>query len=188
MRLAYADPPYIGQAVRHYRDHPDFAGEVDHAKLIESLVATYDGWALSASSNSLRYLLPLCPAKVRVAAWCKTWAANRPRTGSRYSWEPVIFWMARRSFRAVTNDSMTLAPQMGSALVGQKPPEVCRWVFHLLGAEPGDTLDDLFPGSGAVGRAWEKFQSQAAMIFEERYCEIAVQRLAQGVLPLEASG
>ncbi|WP_291413320.1 hypothetical protein, partial [Actinophytocola sp.] len=27
----------------------------------------------------------------------------------------------------------------------------------LLGATPGDTLDDLFPGSGAVTRAWHTF-------------------------------
>jgi hypothetical protein len=31
---------------------------------------------------------------------------------------------------------------------------VCRWIFDLLGAAPGDILDDLFPfpGSGAVTR------------------------------------
>ena len=39
-------------------------------------------------------------------------------------------------------------------VIGAKPAAVCRWIFDLLGAEPGDTLDDLFPGSGAVSRAW----------------------------------
>ena len=29
MKIAYADPPYIGCA-HLYRDHPDYAGEVDH--------------------------------------------------------------------------------------------------------------------------------------------------------------
>jgi hypothetical protein len=29
-----------------------------------------------------------------------------------------------------------------------------RWIFDLLGAESDDTLDDLFPGTGAVGAAW----------------------------------
>lgn len=37
MRFAYADPPYPGQAAKHYRDHPDYAGEVDHAAPIASL-------------------------------------------------------------------------------------------------------------------------------------------------------
>jgi len=36
---------------------------------------------------------------------------------------------------------------------------VCRWIFTLLGAAPGDTLDDLFPGSGSVRRAWAAFTS-----------------------------
>ena len=39
-------------------------------------------------------------------------------------------------------------------VIGAKPAAVCRWIFDLLGAGPGDTLDDLFPGSGAISRAW----------------------------------
>ena len=45
-------------------------------------------------------------------------------------------------------------------VVGAKPAAVCRWIFQLLGAGPGDTLDDLFPGSGAVGRAWAAYTGQ----------------------------
>ena len=42
-------------------------------------------------------------------------------------------------------------------MIGAKPAAVCRWIFNLLGAAPGDMLDDLFPGSGTVGRAWAAF-------------------------------
>ncbi len=67
MRFSYADPPYLGQAAKHYADQPDYAGEVDHAELIERLCRDYpDGWALSCSSPSLKVLLPLCPDDVRV--------------------------------------------------------------------------------------------------------------------------
>jgi len=38
-------------------------------------------------------------------------------------------------------------------VIGAKPAVVCRWIFTLLGAAPGDIPDDLFPGSGAVSRA-----------------------------------
>lgn len=31
LRLAYADPPYPNRSARHYRNHQDYAGEVDHA-------------------------------------------------------------------------------------------------------------------------------------------------------------
>ena len=41
-------------------------------------------------------------------------------------------------------------------VIGAKPAAVCRWIFTLLGAAPGDTLDDLFPrvrgGRPGLGR------------------------------------
>jgi len=46
------------------------------------------------------------------------------------------------------------------ALVGMKPAAFCEWMFRLLGAAAGDELIDLFPGSGAVGRAWLIYTSQ----------------------------
>ena len=55
MRLAYADPPYVGQAKKHYSHDPKCA-EVDHAALFRQL-SEYDGWALSLSSPSLGFLL-----------------------------------------------------------------------------------------------------------------------------------
>jgi DNA modification methylase len=45
-------------------------------------------------------------------------------------------------------------------VIGAKPAAFCRWVFELLGAAPGDVLEDLFPGSGAVGRAWQVYASR----------------------------
>ncbi len=45
-------------------------------------------------------------------------------------------------------------------VIGAKPAAACRWIFTLLGAAPGDTPDDLFPGSGAVGRAFAAFTRQ----------------------------
>ena len=164
MRLAYADPPYVGLAKKRYGDHPDYAGEVDHEALIADLVG-YDGWALSASAASLRFLMPLCPSEVRVAAWCKTWAASRPGVGARPAWEPVIFRAARKSAHNEVWDWLACAPQMKSAIVGQKPPQFCRWLFRLLGAAQEDSLADLFPGSGAVARQWLKFQSQGELPF-----------------------
>lgn len=42
-------------------------------------------------------------------------------------------------------------------VIGAKPAAFCRWMFDLIGATPTDTLDDLFPGSGIVGRTWDAF-------------------------------
>lgn len=162
LRLAYADPPYPGKA-HLYRGHPDYAGEVDHAALIRRL-STYDGWALSTSAAALPVVLALCPPGVRVAAWHR---GERPNT-SRWplnAWEPVI-WCGGRPLdpshvdgRRVDSLVHGVAPMttLPGRVIGAKPAAFCRWVFDLLGAAPGDTLDDLFPGSGAVARAWHTY-------------------------------
>lgn len=55
MRLAYADPPYIGQARRHYANDPSGvpAEEVDHEALLD-LLQGYDGWARGAGDAGNR--------------------------------------------------------------------------------------------------------------------------------------
>jgi hypothetical protein len=160
LRLAYADPPYPGKA-RLYRDHPDYGGEVDHAELIERL-AGYDGWALSTSAAALPAVLGLCPPGVRVAAWHKGERVAR----SRYplsAWEPVLYHGGRQLPGPRRADSIacgvTPVSTVPGHVIGAKPAAVCRWIFTLLGAAPGDTLDDLYPGSGAVCRAWAAYTS-----------------------------
>jgi len=166
LRLAYADPPYPGTAWM-YRGHPDYAGEVDHAALIARLTA-YDGWALSTSAAALPAVLALCPPGARVAAWHR---GERPAP-SRWplnAWEPVIYHGGRPADPSRLQDTLHarrvdslvhgIAPMttLPGRVIGTKPAAFCRWVFTLLGAAPGDTLDDLFPGSGAVTRAWAAY-------------------------------
>lgn len=45
---------------------------------------------------------------------------------------------------------------------GAKPERFCFWVFEGLNLTPEDEFHDLFPGSGAVGEAWEKWKNRAA--------------------------
>jgi hypothetical protein len=158
LRLAYADPPYPGNAGL-YRTHPDYGGEVNHARLIGRLAA-YDGWALSTSAEALPSVLALCPRGVRVAAWHR---GERPAPGRRplYAWEPVIHFGGRQLSRNPGDprrvDSIVCGVAALTTLPGRvpgtKPAAVCRWIFGLLGG----TLDDLFPGSGAVTRAWAAY-------------------------------
>ncbi|HZD15681.1 MAG TPA: hypothetical protein VE196_11290, partial [Pseudonocardiaceae bacterium] len=88
LQLAYADPPYPGNA-HLYRHHPDYAGEVDHTTLLARL-AHYDGWALSTSAAALPAVLGICPAGVRVAAWHRGERAV-PSRWPLHGWEPVIY-------------------------------------------------------------------------------------------------
>lgn len=180
LRLAYADPPYPGLSKRYYSGHPDYAGEVDHADLIRRL-STYDGWALSTSARALPDVLALCPPGVRVAAWVRGERPTRS-AGPLNAWEPVIYWGGRRIMPADVSpadttrrdrprDVSSIEGRRVDALVhgsrprltdtnrviGAKPARFCRWVFDLLGAEPQDSFDDLFAGSGGVARAWDVF-------------------------------
>jgi DNA modification methylase len=36
-------------------------------------------------------------------------------------------------------------------LVGAKPESVCRWILDLLNVQSGDTVIDLYPGTGIMG-------------------------------------
>ena len=166
MRFAYADPPYIGQAKKHYSK---FGGsEVDHEKLILEL-EHYDGWALSCSSPTLQQILALCPHDVRIAAWVKPFCAFKKGVNPAYAWEPVIWKSAQKR----SNEQMFARDWIAASITmhtniqteegeaefhGRKPLTFCYWLFELLNIQPGDTFDDLFPGTRAVSKAFEQWQ------------------------------
>jgi DNA modification methylase len=63
----------------------------------------------------------------------------------------------------------------------EKPIALIRWCLHML--PDAETVLDPFAGSGTTGVAC-KLEGRNAVLIEanERYCEIAAERLAQGVL------
>lgn len=180
LRFAYADPPYLGRAEYYRAHHPDamiWDRPETHQALVARLQAEYPaGWALSLSERSLRTILPMCPPEARTAAWC----TDRPRYAGkavpvRKHFEPVIFCGGRgyadtgnrTADFIITKQEPLPAGQpryemkktdlrSGQTFVGRKPAAFALWVLELLGWLPGDTIDDLFPGSGAMQAAWEK--------------------------------
>jgi DNA modification methylase len=167
MRFAYADPPYPGQSAALYGDHPDFAGEIDHAQLLAELDTRWpDGWALSTSAVALAEVLALCPPGVRVAAWYKSNSPPIRSTGRWiWTWEPVIVRGGRLAAPGRVRDALYAGVPARSAkqIPGQKPEAFTRWMLELLGAQPGDTVDDLFSGSGAVQRVLHAWQAQGSL-------------------------
>lgn len=158
MRVAYADPPYPGCSGL-YKGHKDYAGEVDHAKLAQEL-SLYDGWVLHTSSVALRQVLPLFP-EARLMVWVKPFAAFKKNVSVAYAWEPVLVKACRKpvvSGRLVMRDWVSESITMKRGLTGAKPEAVCFWAFEMCGLEPTDDLHDLYPGTGAVTRAWEKWK------------------------------
>lgn len=165
MRFCYADPPYPGMSHK-YKGHDDYGGEVDHEELVHNLLRDFPaGWALSTSARATRDILGLYPEETRLCIF-----VNGPRVVE--SWEPlrayetVLLYGGRRRAEPVVEDLSDVLvwggrqPSHPGALEGMKPAIFADWVFRLLGAHQGDELVDLFPGSGAIGRAWDIFQSR----------------------------
>ncbi len=163
-RLCVADPPFPGMSRKYYRDEPTFAGEVDHARLLEQLTTGgYDGWALFTSPKALRDVLSLVPRGVepRVCTWLKTHCQPKGR-GIVCISESVIVVPARQRFPGVPDAIRTAVARGGdSSLMGRKPLKVVQWTFGLLGASHVDSLDDLFPGSGVFGRCFDELRRSA---------------------------
>lgn len=165
MRIGYADPPYPGMAAKHYSEHTDFAGEVDHRELLKRLDAEYDGWALHTSSVALPQILAYATElglTYRINAWVKPWASFKRNVPVGYAWEPVLIHPARKpvvSGRITPlRDYIAEGMTMKRGLTGAKPEKVCHWIFETLAARPNDELDDIFPGSGAVSAAWASWR------------------------------
>ncbi len=163
MRFAYADPPYLGCGKKHYSQHHADAADCDdpewHRALIHRLSDEYPhGWALSCGSNNLHTILPMCPSNVRVAAWVKPFAAFKPNVNPAYAWEPVIFTGGRKRTRKddTVRDWHSENITLRKGLTGAKPAGFSLWILQLLNvrADLGDTIDDLFPGTGGVLAAW----------------------------------
>ena len=183
MRFCYADPPYIGFAGK-YKDRPDYAGEVDHKKLLDRLHDEFpDGWALSSHARGLWDLLPIIPKdwNCRIAVWCKPFGAIGAFGTPQHCWEPVIFLGGRKRKRGenfsrdfvIANSCYAMPGHKGANkkttrrphFPGIKPDEFCYWIFELLNMQPGDELVDLFPGTGRVMRAWKIYQEAGISLF-----------------------
>lgn len=179
MKFAYADPPYIGNAKRHYSHDPNCA-EVDHAALIARLESDYDGWALSCKSNAkeLAWLISLCKQDVRLGAWVKPFCSFKPNVNPAYAWEPIIFYSPVKRARTdlTVRDWVSANITLQKGVSGAKPIGFSLWLFEVLGMARDDQFHDLFYGSGAVSAAWRSWRAQGALNLPERETEMQTNR------------
>jgi hypothetical protein len=106
----------------------------------------------------------MCPVEIYVAVWRRQHRPTRSRRALS-AWEPLLVYGGRDLQTEQPQDVLDHLDYRGryasfpGALVGMKPPQFAVWMFSLLGAQVGDELTDLFPGSGAIGRAWALYTS-----------------------------
>lgn len=183
IRIGYADPPYFGCCRLYEHQHPEgprpFDGkcwdELDtHEWLIAWLHAEFpDGWAMSATSGSLREILPLCPPEVRVGAWVKPFHAYKKGVRPAYSWEPLIYTGGRQLAVAPPKGGQATTPKdhvsanivLRKGFTGAKPEGFSFWLFNLMGLTRHDEFVDIFDGSGVVTEAWGRWRDVNVLDF-----------------------
>jgi hypothetical protein len=111
-------------------------------------------------------MLNFCPEDVRVAAWVKPFAVFKPNVNPAYAWEPVI-WRGGRARRQrsepTVRDWVSAEIALKKGLTGAKPPAFVWWLFALMGLRGNDTVIDIYPGTGVVGREWARFKRQQTL-------------------------
>lgn len=197
MRLAIADPPYLGRAHRWYgqgRGHSAGRGRADihpeanrwddpqaHVELLAHLRENYDGWAVSLPADCLPIYLAHAGPDVRVAAWTRP---NAIPSGTRIRavWEPVVVLVppdrSAHGTGAACEDALTAGVPRGG-WAGRKPAAWTHWILAMLGYDPHvDNVSDLFPGSGGVAEAVASYDPAPVLAGRTRWASPATaQRL-----------
>lgn len=170
MKFAYADPPYLGCGKKLYGSMHAQAADWDrpetHQQLINQLCDEFpDGWAMSIHSPSLKTILPMCPDDCRVMAWVKPFAVFKANVTVAYAWEPVIVRGGRKRPRTMptVRDWVSEVITLKKGCPGAKPEGFCFWIFDVLNMNRDDEFQDLFPGSGSVMKAWDKWKTQTPL-------------------------
>lgn len=76
--------------------------------------------------------------------------------GLHNCWEPLIIVGGRQLQPGIRDWLSALPARRGGDLIGRKPIAFCAWLFDCLGMQPGDELEDWFPGTGIVGTTWRE--------------------------------
>ena len=164
LKIAYADPPYMGCAHRYPEKK-----EVDHQELINELMAKYDRWALSCHTPSLQKILAMCPQtkKIRVMSWVKPYAIIFPTLYVQYQWEPVIVYNAYirkcNKKNPAIRDWIKAKANQETGMIGSKPKNFCIWLYQVLGITKEDEFFDLYPGSGALTKYLKEYLSDESL-------------------------
>lgn len=110
------------------------------------------------------------------------------KTCLKRSWE-LIQVARNKPLNGVRSESVLkcpMVPEDTTLHIAAKPVELLVWLIEKF-ADESDVILDPFMGSGTTLVAAKLLGRRAIGIeIEERYCEIAARRLAQGVLPLHA--
>ena len=173
--LVLTDPPYgVGYEYHGYKDTPENFQEIILPRLIQTILL-----APAAVFMSMLNMQKLPPFRW-VACWYKPGSTRRNKVNGWSIWEPIFLYGDGWRF---ANDAKRLPDcvnhDKGNIHTCPKPKNLMVW---LIKHHKGDTVLDPFMGSGTTLVAAKELGRKAIGIeIEEKYCEIAVDRLRQGV-------
>lgn len=177
------DPPY-GVGVAEWDQEADWRWAEHAARLLTEPGHLFCFWSVSGLRE-----FPDIPGLdyERVIVWSKPMTRSSQRGNATWHWEP-IFWFKRGKAQLTecVSDVLTVNPPLFRTHPEnvnhptQKPLAAVRPLVQWSGA---DVILDPFAGSGTTLRAAADLGKRCVGIErEERYCELTVQRLAQGAL------
>lgn len=190
--LVLADPPF-GIGFSEYKSHDD--NREDNIDLLSTVLAytnqmVVDGWhCWFTAEKRWREWGQMFPAAARLLVYPKTFVQIYKMAGPQYAVDFALFWASGKprirddSGRnwAISNTTVgNLGIEAGHPC--PRPEAQIRHAVTVL-SEAGATVLDPFMGSGTTLRAAKDLGRQAIGIeIEEKYCEIAANRLRQEVL------
>ena len=119
------------------------------------------------------YFADVLPATMKWLVWDKGQRINQS--------DGELAWTSEQGALRIYTLNRVALMQDGAQHPTQKPEELIRWCIQQ--ADPVQTILDPFAGSGTTGRAAKDMGRKCVMIErDEKYCEIAARRMAQGVL------
>jgi site-specific DNA-methyltransferase (adenine-specific) len=188
--VVVSDPPFgIGFDYGTYDDNPQDYAELMRAWITEAQRVVGDGaffvWQGMPNADKWHQWFP---SGFRLFAACKGFVQFRPQP-VQHGFDPVVFWgrvdgepsVERRDWHV-----QLLAP-FGAhrERINHPCPRPLQQVEYivLLASREGHTVLDPFCGSGTTLVAAKRLGRRAIGIErEEKYCEVAAKRLAQGAL------
>jgi site-specific DNA-methyltransferase (adenine-specific) len=183
--LVVTDPPYGINYQSHHRHtiYPKIRGD---DKLPTSVIAQLIGLATRAVYVFCRWdVLKHLPEPRSVVAWIKNnWSMGDLAHEHGRQWEACCFYPTSGHEFIKRTPDVIHANRTGNNLhPTEKPVDL---ITELIGANVGSVVLDPFMGSGTTLVAAKQLGRKAIGIeIEEKYCEIAVERLKQGVLDLQ---
>ncbi len=176
-----------GRVAGGSRDHPRVKGD---DKPYDPRLLLVFGRAVLFGGNHYAHLLPPSGAWI---VWDKldSLHTDKREQGFNDGADAELAWTnlggAVRTYKHMWNGVLRKSEVGHHVHPTQKPAALMRWIVERW-TEPGDLVLDPYMGSGPVAQACNDLGRRYVGIeIEERYCETAAKRLAQGVLNLDGA-